>query len=184
MYGAQGLGACHRVEPGGQRGFNVGEIGELEDAADDRAKRALAQPLGAGVDRHDALEVDEAFLAVFVFDDLELRVVDEHLRSLGLGLAVDDHALTGGKELLDVVSVEPAQGEQRTQRVAFNFLQGGLKHLTAAAEAFSGGGNHDTADADRRVRGGVREVLEVAAVLVASRVVGKQVADRVQVETF
>ena len=46
MDGAQGLGAGERVQPGGQRGLLGVEVGQLQDAVDERAQGALAQALG------------------------------------------------------------------------------------------------------------------------------------------
>ena len=151
---------------------------------DRRAHGALAQALGRRVHGRDPLEVDQVFLVGLVFDDLELRMIDDDLRAACLGLAVDDDALTRREDLLHVVRVEPADDQHGTQCVARGFLERHLEHLPAPAEPLGRRGNNDPAHADGAVPGHVGEVLELPAILVAARIVGQQIADGEQTQPF
>ena len=143
------------------------------------------RPSVAGVNGRDALEVDEAFLVVLVLDDLELRVVDDDALAAGLGLAVDDHALPGGEDFLDVLGVEPAERQQRgmsawrsaSWSMASNIWRRPPSRLAAVETTIPQTQTGVSV-------GGVGEMLEVAAVLVAAGVMGEEVADGGQPEAF
>ena len=67
------------------------QVHASQGVVDRRAQGALAQAFGGRVNGRDALEVDQALLAAFLLDDLELGMIDDDLRAPRLGLAVDDH---------------------------------------------------------------------------------------------
>ena len=109
-------------------------------------------------------------------------MVDDHLCTLRLGLAVDDHTLAGREDFLNVVGIEPADAQQRAERVALDLLEGRLEHLAAAPESLGGGGNDDPANAHRFVTGGIGKALKLAAVLVATGIMTQEIAYRRQVK--
>ena len=177
-----------RVEPVGQRRVEFFQLHAPQRVVDQPPQHPLAHALGRRVDRRDAPQVDERFLlvalAAFAFEDLELRVIDDHIFSPRLRLAVNHEPLAVCDDFLDVKQVEPAHGQPRRQGMAGRLLNRRLEERLAAGKPLHRGADDQTADAHRLVPRLGREVFKLPAVFVTTRIMPDQIADRAQPQPF
>ena len=145
---------------------------------DQAAQNALGQAFGRRINRGDASKMDRNLLVVF--DHLEFRMLHAEALSPQARFAEDDQSLSGQNHFLDVMQIEPAQDERLAQGVRFAFLQGRFKNPLPAAEAVKARLDHFTTDTNRLLAFFTREAGKFAPVLVPPRVMGEQIAHRLE----
>jgi hypothetical protein len=97
-------------------------------------------------------------------------------------LAKNHQPLTGHDHFLDVMKIEPAQDERLAQRMGAVFLQSRLENLAAAAEVIEPRFDYFAAETKRLLAFLSWKPGELTPVLIAPRVMRKQVADRLDPE--
>lgn len=175
---AQHGGARGRVErPWEENGGGVrGKL--LEEAVDDFAQHACGEPFGGAVNRHDTLKVQRRIGGGI--DDLKLGALEDDQGAAAFRAAIDDQFVPDADGLLDPRLIEPAGEQARREGVRAGLLQVDLEEPEPPAQALELRLEDDAADAAGGVAFLRGKMVELRAVLVASRVVGEEVAEGVQ----